>query len=60
MKAAMIARASARVSKRWSQRHCSFRVRMKRSMTPLHWGSPTNDGVCVMPSQVGLPDVLYQ
>ena len=47
----MMPGASARVSKRWSQRPCSFRVRMKRSMTPWHWGSPTNDGVCVLPSQ---------
>jgi|SRR5262245_25671086 len=25
--------------------------RNERSMTPWHWGSPTNDGECWMPSQ---------
>jgi hypothetical protein len=30
--------------------HCSFSVRMKRSMTPLHSGSPTYEGLMVMPS----------
>ena len=38
------------ISKRCSHRHCSFSVRMKRSITPLHCGSPTNDGECWMPS----------
>jgi hypothetical protein len=31
-------------------RHCSFSVRMKRSITPLHCGSPTYDGEIVIPS----------
>ena len=53
IKAPMIRRASSSVAKRCNQRHCSFSVRMKRSMTPLHWGSPTNEWLCVIPSQPG-------
>src|SRR5262245_28526073 len=51
MNAAMARRASSSEWNRWSHRHCSFNVRMKRSITPLHCGSPTNDGLWVMPSQ---------
>src|SRR2546427_3492758 len=39
MNSAMSRYASARFWKRWRYRHCSLRVRMKRSMTPLHSGS---------------------
>lgn len=30
--------------------HCSLSVRMNRSITPLHCGSPTYDGLMVMPN----------
>jgi len=40
----------SRVSKRCRERHCSFSVRMKRSATPLHSGSPTYEGEMAMPS----------
>jgi hypothetical protein len=39
----------ARSVKRSSHRHCFFSVRMKRSITLLHCGSPANDGECSMP-----------
>jgi len=39
----MSVRASASDVKRCRLRHCFFRVRTKRSMTPLHSGSPTYD-----------------
>src|SRR5215831_9124098 len=44
--------------------HCSFSVRMKRSATPLHSGSPTYDGEMVHPSTLhlvdpGVGDVLW-
>src|SRR5713101_2237917 len=51
MNAAMIARACSRLSKRWRYTHCSFSVRLNRSITPLHSGSPTYDGEIVIPSQ---------
>ena len=46
MNAATAWRSSSTSSQsRLPHRHCSFRVRMKRSATPLPWGSPADPGV---------------
>lgn len=52
MKAPIAAPASSRVSKWCRWMHSSLRVRMKRSATPLHSGSPTSAGVERMLSHV--------
>src|SRR5690625_1026115 len=55
MKAPITALASSSDWKRCTYKHSSFRVRMKRSIMPLHSGSPTNAGLERIPSQESSP-----
>lgn len=55
MNSAMTSRASWRLSKSCRYRHSSLRVRMNRSATPLHSGSPMYEGVERIPQPLQLP-----